>query len=324
MRLINLATLALATAFFGMPMLSVAADYPSEKPIKMVVGFTPGGAADKLARPVADRMAKFLGQTIVMEYKPGVAGGIALELVARAPADGYTIHLTSQGPMTFGPSLRKANFDPLNDFTPIGMVSSGGSLIAVLPASAAKDVKSFIALAKANPAQWSYGTSGIGGSGHLAAEQFKLVTGLQIAHVPYKGGAGALTDLLGGHIPILFSSIGSIATNVEAGQVKALAVSSLTRSSLFPNVPTIAESGFPGFDSPVWFGVVAPAGLTANVTSKLVAALNVAMGDPEVLRIIRQDGYEPLKMTPEQMKAAIQTELKQWAELINRTGMKAD
>jgi len=305
-------------------MLSVAADYPSEKPIKMVVGFTPGGAADKLARPVADRMAKFLGQTIVMEYKPGVAGGIALELVARAPADGYTIHLTSQGPMTFGPSLRKAKFDPLNDFTPIGMVSSGGSLIAVLPTSAAKDVKSFIALAKANPAQWSYGTSGIGGSGHLAAEQFKLVTGLQIAHVPYKGGAGALTDLLGGHIPILFSSIGSIATNVEAGQVKALAVSSLTRSSLFPNVPTIAESGFPGFDSPVWFGVVAPAGLTANVTSKLVAALNAAMGDPEILRIIRQDGYEPLKMTPEQMKAAIQTELKQWAELITRTGMKAD
>lgn len=324
MRFINLATLTLATAFFGMPMLSVAADYPSEKPIKMVVGFTPGGAADKLARPVADRMAKFLGQTIVMEYKPGVAGGIALELVARAPADGYTIHLTSQGPMTFGPSLRKAKFDPLNDFTPIGMVSSGGSLIAVLPTSAAKDVKSFIALAKANPAQWSYGTSGIGGSGHLAAEQFKLVTGLQIAHVPYKGGAGALTDLLGGHIPILFSSIGSIATNVEAGQVKALAVSSLTRSSLFPNVPTIAESGFPGFDSPVWFGVVAPAGLTANVTSKLVAALNAAMGDPEVLRIIRQDGYEPLKMTPEQMKAAIQTELNQWAELINRTGMKAD
>ncbi len=324
MRFINLATLTLATAFFGMPMLSVAADYPSEKPIKMVVGFTPGGAADKLARPVADRMAKFLGQTIVMEYKPGVAGGIALELVARSPADGYTIHLTSQGPMTFGPSLRKANFDPLNDFTPIGMVSSGGSLIAVLPTSAAKDVKSFIALARFNPAQWSYGTSGIGGSGHLAAEQFKLVTGLQIAHVPYKGGAGALTDLLGGHIPILFSSIGSIATNVEAGQVKALAVSSLTRSSLFPNVPTIAESGFPGFDSPVWFGVVAPAGLTANVTSKLVAALNAAMGDPEVLRIIRQDGYEPLKMTPEQMKAAIQTELKQWAELINRTGMKAD
>lgn len=324
MRFINLATLTLATVFFGMPMLSVAADYPSEKPIKMVVGFTPGGAADKLARPVADRMAKFLGQTIVMEYKPGVAGGIALELVARAPADGYTIHLTSQGPMTFGPSLRKANFDPLNDFTPIGMVSSGGSLIAVLPTSAAKDVKSFIALAKANPTQWSYGTSGIGGSGHLAAEQFKLETGLQIAHVPYKGGAGALTDLLGGHIPILFSSIGSIATNVEAGQVKALAVSSLTRSSLFPNVPTIAESGFPGFDSPVWFGVVAPAGLTANVTSKLVAALNAAMGDSEVLRIIRQDGYEPLKMTPEQMKAAIQAELKQWADLINRTGMKAD
>jgi tripartite-type tricarboxylate transporter receptor subunit TctC len=226
--------------------------------------------------------------------------------------------------MTFGPSLRKVNFDPVNDFTPIGMVSSGGSLIAVLPTSQAKDVKSFIALAKANPTQWSYGTSGIGGSGHLAAEQFKIATGLQISHVPYKGGAGALTDLLGGHIPVLFSSIGSIATNVEAGQVTALAVSSIARSSLFPNVPTIAESGFPGFDSPVWFGVVGPAGLPAAITTKLVAALNAAMDDPEVLKVIRQDGYEPLKMTPEQMKAAIQSELKQWADLIKKTGMKAD
>jgi tripartite-type tricarboxylate transporter receptor subunit TctC len=315
---------ALVIALLSSPTLSLAADYPADKPIKMVVGFTAGGAADKLARPVADRMAKFLGQTIVMEYRPGVAGGIALELVARAPADGYTIHLTSQGPMTFGPSLRKANFDPVKDFTPIGMVSSGGSLIAVLPTSPAKDVKSFIDLAKANPAQWSYGTSGIGGSGHLAAEQFKIETGLQIAHVPYKGGAGALTDLLGGHIPVLFSSIGSIASNVEAGQVKALAVSSLARSSMFPNVPTIAESGFPGFDSPVWFGVVAPAGLPAAITAKLVAALNATMDDPEVLKIIRQDGYEPLKMTPEEMKAAIQDELKQWADLIKKTGMKAD
>ena len=318
------AGIASVIALFALPPLSAAAEYPADKPIKMVVGFTAGGAADKLARPVADRMAKFLGQTIVMEYRPGVAGGIALELVARAPADGYTIHLTSQGPMTFGPSLRKANFDPVKDFTPIGMVSSGGSLIAVLPNSPAKDVKSFIALAKANPEQWSYGTSGIGGSGHLAAEQFKIETGLKIAHVPYKGGAGALTDLLGGHIPVLFSSIGAIATNVEAGQVKALAVSSLARSSLFPNLPTIAESGFPGFDSPVWFGVVAPAGLTPAITAKLVAALNAAMDDPDVLKIIRQDGYEPLKMTPEQMKNAIQTELKQWADLIKKTGMKAD
>ena len=320
----KLGSIALVVALFGSPSLASAAEYPTAKPIKMVVGFTAGGAADKLARPVADRMAKSLGQTIVMEYRPGAAGGIALELVARAPADGYTIHLTSQGPMTFGPSLRKVNFDPVNDFTPIGMVSSGGSLIAVLPTSQAKDVKSFIALAKANPAQWSYGTSGIGGSGHLAAEQFKIATGLQIAHVPYKGGAGALNDLLGGHIPILFSSIGSIATNVEAGQVTALAVSSIARSSLFPNVPTIAESGFPGFDSPVWFGVVGPAGLPATITTKLVAALNAAMDDPEVLKVIRQDGYEPLKMTPEQMKAAIQSELKQWADLIKKTGMKAD
>jgi len=317
--------LLIAIAFCACSLsVSQAAEYPTEKPIKMVVGFTAGGAADKLARPVADLMSKFLGQTIVMDYRPGAAGGIALELVARAPADGYTIHLTSQGPMTFGPSLRKVSFDPVKDFTPIGMVASGGSIIAVLPSSPAQDIQTFIALAKINPGQWSYGTSGLGGSGHLAAEQLKLRTGLQIGHVPYKGGAGALTDLMGGHIPVLFSSIGAIASNIEAGQVKALAVSSIMRSSLFPNVPTIAESGFPGFDSPVWFGVVGPAGLSGEITQKLVAALNAAMDDSEVQALIRQDGYEPIKMTPDQMAFAIQSELKQWADLIKKTGMKAD
>jgi len=304
--------------------LTLAAQYPSEKPIRMVVGFTAGGAADKLARPVADRMSKALGQTIVMDYRPGAAGGIALEVVARSAPDGYTIHLTSQGPMTFGPSLRKASFDPVKDFTPIGMVGRGGSIIAVLPDSPAKDVQTFIALAKESPAKWSYGTSGVGGSGHLAAEQLKLATDMKIAHVPYKGGAGALTDLLGGHINVLFSSIGSIAPNIEAGQVKALAVTSLARSSLFPNVPTIAESGFPGFDSPVWFGVVAPAGLPEDVRQKLVKALNVAIDDPEEQSLIRQDGYEPIKMTPQEMTAAIKAELTQWADLIKKSGMNPD
>ncbi len=320
----RLSALASAAFLSGSLVVSQAAEYPTEKPIKMVVGFTAGGAADKLARPVAEGMSKFLGQTIVMDYRPGAAGGIALEIVARSPADGYTIHLTSQGPMTFGPSLRKASFDPVKDFAPIGMVARGGSIIAVLPNSPAQDVQTFIALAKANPGEWSYGTSGMGGSGHLAAEQLKLVTGLQIGHVPYKGGAGALTDLLGGHIPVLFSSIGSIATNIEAGQVKALAVSSIVRSSLFPTVPTIAESGFPGFDSPVWFGVVGPAGLPAGITVKLVAALNATMDDPDLQALIRHDGYEPIKMTPDQMKAAIQSELKQWTDLIQKTGMKSD
>ena len=234
----KLGGIALVVALAGLPSLGATAEYPADKPIKMVVGFTAGGAADKLARPVADRMAKFLGQTIVMEYRPGVAGGIALELVARAPADGYTIHLTSQGPMTFGPSLRKANFDPVKDFTPIGMVSSGGSLIAVLPTSPAKDVKSFIALAKANPEQWSYGTSGIGGSGHLAAEQFKIETGLQIAHVPYKGGAGALTDLLGGHVHVYFDELPTALPPSREGRLRILGITSGKRSPMIPEIPT--------------------------------------------------------------------------------------
>ncbi|MEI8401414.1 MAG: tripartite tricarboxylate transporter substrate binding protein [Alcaligenaceae bacterium] len=320
----KLGSLALVVALLGSPSCVAAAEYPADKPIKMVVGFTAGGAADKLARPVADRMAKFLGQTIVMEYRPGVAGGIALELVARAPADGYTIHLTSQGPMTFGPSLRKASFDPVNDFTPIGMVSSGGSLIAVLPTSPAKDVKSFIALAKANPSQWSYGTSGIGGSGHLAAEQFKIETGLQISHVPYKGGAGALTDLLGGHIPVLFSSIGSIATNVEAGQVKALAVSSITRSSMFPDVPTIAESGFPGYDMDTWIAMFVPRQTPDAVVDILYKATIEAVKAPDVQERIKSQAGIVRTGTPAELDALVKTEIVQFTKIVKDSNIKPE
>ncbi len=317
-----LAVSALAVAIVA-PAAALA-DYPADKPIRMVIGYAAGGAADKLARPIAEKVSKIIGQSIVMDYRPGAGGAIALDVVARTPPDGYTIHLTDSGPATILPNLRKTSYDPLKDFAPIAMVGSGGTVIVALPDSPAKDVKTFIELAKKDPAAWSYGTSGIGGVAHLSAEQLKSVTGMTITHVPYKGGAPALVELLGGHIPVLFSSMGSASAHLEAGRVKGLAVTSIKRAKMLPNVPTLAESGYPGFDAQIWFGFVGPAGLPDNVMKVLVPAFNEAMKDPDIVRMIENEGYDPLNLTPPQMHDKIKSDLGQWAKVIKEAKVTLD
>lgn len=317
-----LAVSALAVAIVA-PAAALA-DYPADKPIRMVIGYAAGGAADKLARPIAEKVSKIIGQSIVMDYRPGAGGAIALDVVARTPPDGYTIHLTDSGPATILPNLRKTSYDPLKDFAPIAMVGSGGTVIVALPDSPAKDVKTFIELAKKDPAAWSYGTSGIGGVAHLSAEQLKSVTGMTITHVPYKGGAPALVELLGGHIPVLFSSMGSASAHLEAGRVRGLAVTSIKRAKMLPNVPTLAESGYPGFDAQIWFGFVGPAGLPDNVMKVLVPAFNEAMKDPDIVRMIENEGYDPLNLTPAQMHDKIKSDLGQWAKVIKEAKVTLD
>ena len=319
-RIFAVSALAAATCFPGMAL----ADYPADKPIRLVIGYSAGGAADQLARPIAEKVSKIIGQSIVMEYRPGAGGAIALEVVARTPPDGYTIHLTDSGPATILPNLRKTSYDPLKDFTSIAMVGSGGTVIVALPTSPAKDVKTFIELAKKDPAAWSYGTSGIGGVGHLSAEQLKAVTGMTITHVPYKGGAPALVELMGGHIPVLFSSLGSASAHLDAGRVKGLAVTSINRAKALPDVPTLAESGYPGFDAQIWFGFVGPAGLPDNVMKVLVPAFNKAMKDPDIVKMIEHEGYDPLNLTPVQMHDKIKSDLGQWARVIKEANVTLD
>jgi tripartite-type tricarboxylate transporter receptor subunit TctC len=296
------------------PLLSLA-DYP-EKPIRMIVGYSPGGAADNLIRPLSDRLSRILGQSIVMEYHPGAGGAIAADILAKSPADGYTLHITDSGPMTIVPRMKKTSYNPLTDFTPLAMVGSGGVILVTPSNSSATNVKKLIELMKEKPGTWSYGTSGIGGVGHLAAEQFQIATGTKLTHIPYKGGAPAIVELIGGHVPLLFSSLGAASAHIQAGRIKALAVTSSKRSSMFPDVPTLAESGYPNFDASIWFGVVGPAKLPQGILDKLLPAFNTALQDPTVQEAIRKEGYDLIKMTPAQMQKQITQDLDSWGKVI--------
>ena len=314
----------LTTAFCLTALVSpVSAEYP-DKPIRMVVGYAPGGAADKLVRPITDRLARVLKQPFVIDYKPGAGAALAAELTAKAPADGYTLHITDSGPMTILPHMRKLGYDPLSSFTPISMVGGGGVIVVVLPSSKATDMKSLIELAKKDPKNWSYGTSGVGGVGHLAGEQFKAAAKINIDHIPYKGGSPAITELLGGHVPLLFSSLGAAASHIQAGRLRALADSSGKRSSMFPDVPTMAEAGFPGFDASIWFSIVGPAGLPKEVMDKLVPALTSVMRDPEVILAIKREGYDPMPMTPQQTAERIKTDFELWGKTVKSANITAD
>jgi len=314
----------LTTAFCLTALVSpVSAEYP-DKPIRMVVGYAPGGAADKLVRPIIDRLARILKQPFVVDYKPGAGAALAAELTAKAPADGYTLHITDSGPITILPHMRKLGYDPLSSFTPISMVGGGGVVVVVLPSSKATDMKSLIELAKKDPKNWSYGTSGVGGVGHLAGEQFKAAAKINIDHIPYKGGSPAITELLGGHVPILFSSLGAAAAHIQAGRLRALADSSGKRSSMFPDVPTMAEAGFPGFDASIWFSIVGPSGLPKEVMDKLVPALTSVMKDPEVILAIKREGYDPMPMTPQQTAERIKSDFELWGKTVKSANITAD
>ncbi len=313
----------LATLLLGLLSGLSHAQYPN-KPIRLLVGYTTGGGADALARSFSDRLSQALGQPVIIEYRPGAGATIAAEAVARAAPDGYTLHIVDSGPLTIVPHMRKVGYDPLTGFTPITMLCSGGTVLVVNPSVPAKDVKELIGLLKKEPGRWSYGTSGVGGVGHLAAELFQSATQTQINHIPYKGGAPAVIELMGGQVPLLFSSLASAMPQIKGGRIKPLAVTSLKRSSMLPEVPALSEIGFPGFDASIWFGIVGPPNLPPEVMNRLVPALQKVLQEPAVQDAIRLQGYDFTPTTPAGAREIIRKDFAAWGKVVKAAGITAE
>ena len=300
-----------------------AQGYPS-KPIRLMIGYTAGGSAEAGARPLARALEPLLGQPLVFEYRPGNAGGVAMEAIAKAPADGYTLYYFDSGPLTVAPHLAKVGYEPVKSFTHLGHVCGSGSLFVVHPATPFRSVEDVITISKRQPDKWSYGTSGVGGPHHLSGEYFKNVTGARLLHVPYKGGGPAMTDLMGGQIPMLFSSLGPAVGAVKSGKIRALAVTSPQRSAAFPDVPTMDEAGLKGFDSTAWYGVLGPAGLPREVVSRWTQALAKIGADKAALEPINATGCDAEILPPERTIEKIKADYAKWARVVKEASIKAE
>ena len=300
-----------------------AQPYPA-KPIRVVLGYTPGGSADSAMRPLARVLEPLLGQAIIIEPRPGAAGGVAAEFISKTAPDGYTLYFADNGPFTTAPHLTKVGYHHLNSFTHVGHVCSTGSMLVVHPGTPFKSVAEVIAAARKEPDKWSYGTSGIAGPNHLAGEYFKSVTGVNLLHIPYKGGAPAMTDLMGGQVPMLFSSLAPVVGPLKSGRLRALAVTSPRRSGAFPDVPTMNEVGLKGFDSTGWFELMGPAGLPAEVVARLSQALLKAGEDKNLQEQYLQMGCDAEFLNPAQTLDKVKSDHAKWGKVIKDAGIKAD
>lgn len=313
----------IASALCAWAAAAPAQGYPG-KPIRLMLGYTAGGSAEAGARPLARALEPILGQPIVFEYRPGAAGSVAMEVIAKAPADGYTLYYFDSGPLTVAPHISKVGYDNLASFTQLGHVCGSGSLLAVHPSTPFQSVDDVVSRSKKEPNKWSYGTSGVGGPHHLSGEYFKSVTGADLLHVPYKGGGPAMTDLMGGQVPILFSSLGPAVGAVKSGKIRAIAVTSPQRSQAFPNVPTMQEAGLKGFDSTAWYGILGPAGLPQEVVAKWTQALAKASADKAVMDQITATGCDAEILSPARTVERIKADYAKWGRVVKDANIKAD
>jgi len=301
-----------------------ADDYPT-RPITLIVPFPPGGSTTVMARNVADKLSVSLGQQIVVENRGGAGGVIGTRSVARATPDGYTILLSYTATMAIAPAMNvNAGYDPRKDFVPIGMIGAAPSVLVVNPSLPVHSIAELIAYAKAAPAPVQYGSPGVGTVNHLAGEYLAAETGLKLQHVPYKGNGPALGDLLGGHIPMMFVPIPVALGNIKAGTLRGLAIGSATRTSLLPDLPTLAESGVPGFEVALRYGLVAPAGTPPAIIARLNKELNAALLTEDVKNRLATEGAESLPGTPAAYAADIDKEEKKWGGLVKKLGLKVE
>ena len=300
-----------------------ASSFPNQ-PIRMVVPYPPGGPTDITARVVAAEMSKTIGQNIVIDNRPGASGMIGSEMVTKATPDGYTL-LANASIHVINPSVYPdMRFDAIKDFVPITQLAQV-PLVLVVPAnSPIKSVKDLVEYAKANPGKVNFGSAGSASAQHLAGESFKIAAGIQMQHIPYKGSAPALTDLAGGQLQLMFDSMPSATPMINSGKLRAIAVTTTTRAKARPDLPTIAESGFPGFDISTWYAYWAPKGTPADVVEKLAASAAQALKNPEVIAKYEAMGAEPVGSTPAQFAAYVESEAKKWSDIVKKSGAKLD
>lgn len=298
------------------PLLAQAKKAWPERPVKLVLGYPTGGAADAVARPMQSKIEAAIGQPLIFEYKPGAGATIGAEFTAKAAPDGYTIHYADSGPIAILPNGKKLSYDPVKSFSPIGIACSGGTALVAHPSVTANNLEELLRLIRAKPGGMTYGTSGIGGAGHLAGELFQSMTRTEMVHVPYKGGGPAMVELLGGQVPLLFASMPTAVPHIKSGKIKVLAVTSATRSSALPQTATLAEQGLVGFEATIWWGLLGPAGIASDIVQKLNSAMNAALSDPQVAEKVRSQGYEPILSTPADCAARIVADLAKWGKVI--------
>jgi tripartite-type tricarboxylate transporter receptor subunit TctC len=299
------------------------AEYP-EKTIRIVVPYPPGGFNDTLGRVVAQKLGEAWGQPTVVENRPGGGTLIGTDTVAKAPPDGHTL-LVVAFPFAVNPSLyAKLPYDTVKDFAPVLLAGQTPNLLVVNPEVPIHSVKELIAAAKAKPGSLSYGSTGSGSSNHLSMELFRTMTGVELVHVPYKGSAPMVTDLLGGHIQVAFDNTPNVLPQVKAGKLRALAITSATRSAMVPDVPTVSEAGVPGYEVGVWFGIVAPAGTPAAVLAKLNTELNRMLAMPDVKQEFADQGVEPVGGSPERFAEHLKAQIEKWTKVVKESGAKVE
>jgi tripartite-type tricarboxylate transporter receptor subunit TctC len=305
--------LAASTAF---------AQYPN-KPVTIVVGFEPGGGTDTTARILQPVLGEQLGQQIVVENRAGAGGNIAVDHVAKAAPDGYTIVLANVGALAVNPHILKTPYDPLKDLVPISMAAEFANVLVVQPSLGVNTVADFVKLAKSKPATITYASSGIGGAGHLSGELLRRVASIDIVHVPYKGGGPAMQGFLGGQVASFFATPISSISQIRAGKAKAVATTGSKRAALMPDVPTIAESGYPGYEALNWYGFLGPRGLQKDVVERLNKEIVKALAHPQVVAALHKTGTEPKSSTPNEFAAYIKREYDTWGKVVKEAGIKA-
>jgi len=319
-----LGVISLALCAGMVPAWALADTYPS-KPVKVIVGFSPGGAVDNVARLLSQSMGKSMGGSFYVENRPGATGIIAAEQAAKAPADGYSILVATQSTMVVAPSIYpKMKVDPVADFTPISLLASVPMVMVVNPGVPARNVQELLAYARAQKDGLSYGSSGLGGPQHVAAELFASMGKVNMVHVPYKGEANAIADLLGNQIPVMFGNLPSLLPHIRSGKLRAIAVSSLQRSSAAPDIPTVAESGLPGFEALTWFGMFVPTGTPQPIVDRLNAEVKKSLASADVRAKLEQQGLTAGGGTSAELKAYMRLEVPKWAGLLRNANIKAE